>query len=71
MAPYFKQEDDKCALPRKLNTKNLTMVREQIKTLNTASLVKDVGNIMVILKTWLTTKISPHTKEKEKLVNFV
>ncbi len=47
------------------------MVREQIKTLNTASLVKDVGNIMVILKTWLTTKISPHTKEKEKLVNFV
>ena len=47
------------------------MVREQIKTLNTASLVKDVGNIMVILKTWLTTKISQHTKEKEKLVNFV
>jgi hypothetical protein len=71
VAPYFKQEDDKCALPRKLNTKNLTMVREQIRILNTANLVKDVGSTMVILKTWLTTKISPHIKEKEKLVNFV
>tara|TARA_R100000315_G_C5078357_1_gene45475 strand:+ start:245 stop:388 length:144 start_codon:yes stop_codon:yes gene_type:complete len=47
------------------------MVREQIRILNTANLVKDVGSTMVILKTWLTTKISPHTKEKEKLVNFV
>ena len=47
------------------------MVKEQIKILNTASLVKDVGNIMVILKTWLTTKISPHIKEKEKLAKFV
>jgi hypothetical protein len=71
VAPYLKQEDDKCALPKRLNTRNLTMVKEQIKILNTASLVKDVGNIMVILKTWLTTKISPHIKEKEKLVNFV
>ena len=71
MAPYLKQEDDKCALPRKLNTKNLTMVKEQIILLNTVNLVKDVGNITAILKSWLTTKISPHTKEKEKLVNFV
>ena len=47
------------------------MVREQITLLNIVNLVKDVGNIMVILKTWLTTKISPHTKEKERLVNFV
>ena len=47
------------------------MVKEQITLLNTVNLVKDVGNIMAILKSWLTTKISPHTKEKEKLVNFV
>ena len=67
----MKQEDDKCALPRKLKRRSLTMVKEQITLLNTVNLVKDVGNIMAILKSWLTTKISPHTKEKERLVNFV
>ena len=47
------------------------MVREQITLLNTVNLVKGVGNIMATLKSWLTTKISPHIKEKEKLAKFV
>lgn len=47
------------------------MVKEQITSSNTANLVKDVGNIMAILKSWLTMKIFPHIKEKERLVNFV
>ena len=47
------------------------MVKEQITLLNIVNLVKDVVNIMEILKSWLTTKIFPHIKEKERLVNFV
>lgn len=47
------------------------MVKGQIKILNTVKFVKNVGNTMVILETWFTTKIFPHTKEKEKLAKFV
>ena len=47
------------------------MVKEQITLLNTVKFVKNVGSTMVILETWFTTKIFPHTKEKERLVNFV
>ena len=57
--------------PKKIKHKKSYDGKRADNLLNTVNLAKDVGNIMAILKSWLTTKISPHTKEKEKLVNFV